>query len=83
MPVDQALINDEVSLSANPTAGVSIVIIEDGPGEILLEVEKPPGTWNQVKNGEGVFVTLTPDLSLNYRFRARGVLESRNVYLGP
>jgi len=84
MAIDQDLTGSNVSSSSVPVEIISDVVIEGtGIGRIEFQVEGKGGKWIKLADGISAFTVSTPDTSLNYRFKATGVVGTAHVYMGP
>lgn len=85
MPIDETIAGNGVSATGNSAGTISDVIISGGSGNVFLEVQSPGNDeWITVtENKRGSFSALTPDITLNYRFRTTNETENVSVYLGP
>ena len=90
MSLDTTVTGNATTASTNPTELNSEVIVNGvasmSGGRVVLEV-KPSGwssdKWAPVSDQTGSYALATPDLALEYRFRAVNCDETVNVYFGP
>lgn len=84
--IDETITGNELSSSTLPINTVSEVIIEDveggGQGRIWLQEKSPNGAWVDITSKSGGYIVGTPDLGIEYRFRAQELIGSKRVYFG-
>jgi len=84
MAINTTVTGTMISITGKATEPVSDVVIEGtGVGRIDFEVEGKGGKWIKLASGIAAFSVSTPDSSLNYRFKAVGVVGTATVYFGP
>ena len=83
--VSGVITGDNVSATFTPTAVMSECRV--GPistGKIYLECSPDSGTtWDRIKSGSGVYIVLTPDPTVLYRFRSKAINTSVPYRMGP
>lgn len=72
-----------VSTETKATKDTTLVVIEgQGGGNIWLEVQVPGGNYTTVVSDTGARTIDTPDYTVGYRFRGRGLTKDARVYFG-